>query len=391
MLAEEAFRKKWIDGHSLEKAGFTMHGHEWVLSKEIIPDLFRADLRVSQEGNASSQGISGSPGVSGGLSISGTVIDLETGDPYLLLEVENASGTFTGTVRRAYTDFLEETADMFRDLPFESAQANRIASRAASEFGVLPEMAFKKTEGNVFRNPSNGRWFAAVFKVKASVLQKPESSKTNSKPELQNPDAYVEVMNVKIDPESLDSLLKERGIYPAWHMNKKNWITLALDDSLDDSRILSIMRRSYALTDGSSSAAKRSAQVAPSAWVIPSKPSRYDVAKGFSDSPDGIIPWHQRIHVKPGDEVFIYQAAPVAAITFRTIAVETDIPDIPDNPSGSSGILNMRLKLAETYPKDLWPRAFLNKHGIKVTVRGQRSMPKELYDLIKNREKDSER
>ena len=120
--------------------------------------------------------------------------------------------------------------------------------------------------------------------------------------------------------------------------------------------------------------------------MIPSNPAHYNVAEGFSNSPDATILWHQRIHARPGDQVFIYQAAPIAAIIFRCEAIETDLP--ADDPAlfgmhpASAPPAMMRLKLLTTYPKDRWPRAFLNQHGIKVTVRGQRSMPSELFSIM---------
>jgi predicted DNA-binding protein (MmcQ/YjbR family) len=358
MLADRAFAKKLIDERSLAAAGFARGKEGWTLSEEIMPGLFRADLTASPGGK-----------------VSGKVTDLETGDEYLPLEVESAVGGFTGRVRMAYIDFLEKTASFFMDLPFESRQANRIAVRAAARFGTAPEVAFSRTEGAVFRNERNGRWFAVVLKADTSVLRKPGDEPADGTGE------SIEIMNVKVDPEKLSSLLEEPGIYICWHMNKKLWVSIALDDEADDDRIMELMSRSHELVNAAHSASSAGRTGQPAAWVIPSKPAHYDVAQGFADSPDGTITWHQRIGARPGDEVFIYQTAPIAAITFRCEAVETDIP--LDAPSHSTKRM-MRLRLLERYPEDRWPRSFLNEHGIKVTVRGQRSMPDELYKIIKS-------
>ena len=47
-------------------------------------------------------------------------------------------------------------------------------------------------------------------------------------------DAMVEIINVKIDPEKSIELKKRRGFYDAYHMSKKNWITIALDGSVSN-------------------------------------------------------------------------------------------------------------------------------------------------------------
>ena len=46
----------------------------------------------------------------------------------------------------------------------------------------------------------------------------------------------------------LGSLLEEKSFYPAYHMNKEHWITICLDGSVDDEKILSLIDISYDLT-----------------------------------------------------------------------------------------------------------------------------------------------
>ena len=60
-------------------------------------------------------------------------------------------------------------------------------------------------------------------------------------------DAIVEIINVKIDPEKSIELKKRRGFYDAYHMSKKNWITIALDGSVSDGLIVDLLKKSRAL------------------------------------------------------------------------------------------------------------------------------------------------
>jgi predicted DNA-binding protein (MmcQ/YjbR family) len=55
-------------------------------------------------------------------------------------------------------------------------------------------------------------------------------------------------INLKVDPEE-GANLKERypGVTPAYHMNKKHWITVAMDGSVPDNLILGWIDNSYAL------------------------------------------------------------------------------------------------------------------------------------------------
>ena len=57
----------------------------------------------------------------------------------------------------------------------------------------------------------------------------------------------IEIMNVKLDPEEILTLLNHEGFYKAYHMNKKYWITFLLDDTLNDEIIMDLINKSYNL------------------------------------------------------------------------------------------------------------------------------------------------
>ena len=59
-------------------------------------------------------------------------------------------------------------------------------------------------------------------------------------------EGHVEVVNLKHD--QVANLLLEKGIYPAFHMNKRYWISLPLDDTLSDEQIVKLFESSWFLT-----------------------------------------------------------------------------------------------------------------------------------------------
>ena len=58
----------------------------------------------------------------------------------------------------------------------------------------------------------------------------------------------IDVVNLKCDPLLIGSLRMEQGFYPAYHMNKENWITVALDGSVPGDKIKMLVDMSYELT-----------------------------------------------------------------------------------------------------------------------------------------------
>lgn len=87
----------------------------------------------------------------------------------------------------------------------------------------------------VFRHQNNNKWFALVMDVPRSRLGLKE-------------DGVIDIVNLKCDPVLVGSLRLEKGFFPAYHMSKEKWISVALDGSVDDEKIKSLIDLSFELT-----------------------------------------------------------------------------------------------------------------------------------------------
>ena len=87
----------------------------------------------------------------------------------------------------------------------------------------------------VFRHGNNKKWFAVIMKIPRARLGCPGED-------------VLDVVNLKCDPLMLGSLLLEPGFFPAYHMNKRHWVSLVLDGSMTDDAILPLIWKSYDLT-----------------------------------------------------------------------------------------------------------------------------------------------
>ena len=56
------------------------------------------------------------------------------------------------------------------------------------------------------------------------------------------------MVNLKCDPILIGSFRGEPGIFPAWHMNKAHWLSVALDGTASDDSLLFLLDMSYELT-----------------------------------------------------------------------------------------------------------------------------------------------
>lgn len=87
-------------------------------------------------------------------------------------------------------------------------------------------------EYTVFRHPVSRKWFALLMDIPRCRLGLPD-------------DTPVPVLNVKCGALLAGALRSEPGVFPAYHMNKTHWITIALDGSLADEKLLWLLDLSY--------------------------------------------------------------------------------------------------------------------------------------------------
>ena len=105
-----------------------------------------------------------------------------------------------------------------------------------STYSVTGEHPFSDDNvTTVFRHSENRKWFAIVMTVPRSKLKL-------------DGEGYIDLVNVKCDPEVIYSFHSEAGMFPAYHMNKRHWITAALDGTADEDKIKWLLDISYDLT-----------------------------------------------------------------------------------------------------------------------------------------------
>ena len=93
----------------------------------------------------------------------------------------------------------------------------------------------KQSSYAVYRHRGNRKWFAVVLDIPGVKL------------ELQSRE-QISIVNLKCEERLMGSFLGRPGIYPAYHMNKANWLSLALDGSADNDDIKLLLSLSHSLT-----------------------------------------------------------------------------------------------------------------------------------------------
>lgn len=324
-IEEEIFKTYILNEKKLIKYGFTKEKESYKYSKKFMDGTFRADITIDNQGK-----------------ITGKVYDLDAESEYTNFRVEDINGSFALTVKEEYQNILKDIRDnCFEKKYFAFSQSNRITELIINKYKVTPEFLWEKspTDG-VFRNPKSEKWFGLIMNIDKSKIVPKQTGE-------------IEILNLKLDDINYQ---KYKGIYPAYHMNKKSWVSIILDDTLTDEEIMKLVDISYELSD------------LKDEWIIPANPKYFDVITYIESLP--VFSWKQPKNINIGDTVYIYLGAPYSAILYKCKVIELDLYDEPQRPT-------MNLELIQKYDPKEYPFNKLKEYGLN-SVRSARRIPSKL-------------
>ena len=218
-IEKEIFRRSEVNYNKLLSYGFKKENNLYKYSKIFMNGNFEADIVLNENGE-----------------ISGNVIDLDTNEEYLNIRVKIDNASFSNQVRESYKDILNDIKlNCFDVKYFISNQANRITHYIIDKYNDKPEFLWDKYDGcGVFRKKTTNKWYGIIMDIDKSKID--------------NGNEEIEIINLKVDKNILPSLLKKNGYFEAYHMNKKNWISIILDETVSDDEIYNLINQSYNMT-----------------------------------------------------------------------------------------------------------------------------------------------
>ena len=213
----EIFKSYQFNQEKAHAFGFVENSGVWTYSCQILQGDFVMAVSVV-DGNLSFQ-----------------VFDQETGDLYPQVHMESFKGSFVASVREACLEILYLIRKACFDVQdFICPQTKRIMAQVQEKYGNQLEYLWEKSPDTaVLRHEGNQKWYAVLMRIPWDKLEKGR-------------EGLVEAVNIKHN--QVADLLSQKGIYPAFHMNKRYWISLALDDSLSDDEVLDLLEISWNLT-----------------------------------------------------------------------------------------------------------------------------------------------
>ena len=116
-------------------------------------------------------------------------------------------------------------------------ERENIINFALSLEGAMADKPFPEDfDTTVLRHADTGKWFGIIMHISGNKVGL-------------SPDIKVDVMNVKCKPEDTFTAREiSSGILPAYHMNKKHWISILLNGTVEPQLTEVLLENSYELT-----------------------------------------------------------------------------------------------------------------------------------------------
>ncbi len=210
------FRSAKIKKDSLKAAGFTTSDdNSYEMGMPVSNGTFKADITL----------------VLSDQTLTVKLFDSATGEKYALFDMPS-HGAFVASLREE----VQEIIDEIKAKCFETNDLkDDFIAWIKSKFGVEPDYPWPDDApySFVFRCP-NEKWFALVMRIKYRQLGL-------------TGDEYVWVVNMKAEQDNIPNLINHKSIFPAWHMNKKYWITILLTAVTDFNKLCELTEKSYEL------------------------------------------------------------------------------------------------------------------------------------------------
>lgn len=214
-------KNRKINYEKLLKYGFKKENEKYIYKTKIQNNQFEVNVIISNEKSYSK------------------LIDLEDKAEFILVDLEVSNGKFVGQLRQDYDNIIEDIIIKCTSKEiFKSKQAKEVIKYIEEKYSDKLEFLWEKFDDNaIWRNKQNNKWYGILLTISKRKLGI-ES------------DEIVEAIDLRYQKEKIENILDNTKIFPGYHMNKKSWITIKLDESISIEEIYNLIDNSYKLSIG---------------------------------------------------------------------------------------------------------------------------------------------
>lgn len=213
--------KRYVNYQKLLNYGFKFEDDKYIYKCDIAEEQFEVVIVISNTEKYSK------------------IIDKFDGSEYALVDVETATGEFVGNVRKEYEDIIDAIIQKCTAKEtFRNNQTKEIINYVREKYSDELEFLWEKFDDNaIWRNKENNKWYGVILTIKENKL-------------IGNSDNTIEILDLRYNKDEIENIIDNQKIFPGYHMNKKSWITVKLDNSIETDYIYELLDNSYNISIG---------------------------------------------------------------------------------------------------------------------------------------------
>lgn len=160
------------------------------------------------------------------------VYENESIEKFLPYYIKQSNGAYTASIKEK----VEEIKSGILDKCFYKNNLKKeLLEYVKEKYGTTPEYPWEKSKEDCTLKTKSNKWYALFMNVSSKVLKLKK-------------EGNVDILNIKNKPEIIEKLIDNKTYFPAYHMNKKHWITILLDNNTNIELIKMLIDDSYELT-----------------------------------------------------------------------------------------------------------------------------------------------
>lgn len=215
MFYNEIFDKNIFNSKLAIAYGFSKVGDYYILQSDIDMENFNVIVKIGKD------------------SFEANVIELPFNEEYILFNVLDSKGKFVSKIRKKVNELIEDIVNCcFKSLDYRKLLLDYVKEK----YGTIPEEPWEDNNHATIKTPNSKKWYGIFMSISYKTLGLDKSGK-------------IDILNVKLNPELIESLIDKKHFFPAYHMNKKYWITILLDSYTDLNLVKSLIDESFNLVE----------------------------------------------------------------------------------------------------------------------------------------------
>ena len=201
--------------NKLTKFGFLRDNKGLILNKSILNNEFIVEIRVVEE------------------TFEIEVFDNNFNEIYSLFSVDSAAGELVTNVRNEVELILKEILELSDN---SEAIYNEIIKYIKKKYSSTMLKHFKVNPNIKAFVTDKNKCYALILYVEYNKLNKDSSIESK-----------VKIINLKHNTNHIPKIINERNIFPSYHMSKKHWISVVIDNNMDLNYLTQLIDISYNL------------------------------------------------------------------------------------------------------------------------------------------------